>query len=211
MEIVLENSCVFAKAVGLSSGEIPHPTPPPPKGRGMEYNSTFPPNFERRRRFLLINLLWWEMVLPLLPVSPAAVNYLVAGAHTQQTRSQAGNMGRLHLTPPGLHRKGRYATAGRGVSGAVGVKDPERLVPLLTPAPWWARSHRHVPCGRSPLCVRIRLPISPAFRFGSLEAAGRGWVLEDAPYDRGKRQVSGIPARGKRCSPIGSFPGFVST
>lgn len=40
----------------------------------MEHDSTFPPNFERRHRFLLVNLLWWEMALPLLPALPAAVN-----------------------------------------------------------------------------------------------------------------------------------------
>lgn len=35
-------------------------------------------------------------------------------------------------------------------------------------------------------------PISPAFRFGSLETVGCGWVLEDAPYAQGKHQVSSI-------------------
>lgn len=58
---------MFAKAVVLLSEEDTPPFPRP-GAEGMEHDSTFPPNFERRHRFFLINLLWWEMVLALLPV-----------------------------------------------------------------------------------------------------------------------------------------------
>lgn len=61
---------MFAKAVGLLSEEDTPPFPLP-GSEGMEHNNTFPPNFERRHRFFPINLLWWELVLPLLPVLPA--------------------------------------------------------------------------------------------------------------------------------------------
>lgn len=50
------------------------------------------------------------------------------------------------------------------------------------------------------------IPISPAFRFGLLEAAGGGLVLEDAPYSWGKlapgqQHSPGVPPMGKGAHP----------
>lgn len=69
-------------------------------------------------------------------------------------------------------------------AGAANTKAPWRLATLPTITPRQAWTQKHVPCAAQGVLSVI--PISPAFRFGLLETAGGGLVLEDAPYSWGK-------------------------
>lgn len=110
-------------------------------------------------------------------------------ACTKRTCCRAGNVGRIQLASPGLHQQGQSTLQTPREStgleaGAANTKAPWWLAPLPTITPRQAWTQKHVPCAAQGVLSVI--PISPAFRFGLLETAGGGLVLEDAPYSWGK-------------------------
>lgn len=108
--------------------------------------------------------------------------------------------------PPSA-RAGTLQTPGESLgleAGAANTKASWWLAPLPTLTPRQAWTQKHVPYAAQGVLSVI--PISPAFRFGLLEAAGGGLVLEDAPYSWGKlapgqQHSPGVPPMGKGAHP----------
>lgn len=101
MEIVLENSCTFAKAEGLSSGETP-------RAEGTECDSAFPQSSEGRlppNKSCLLG----DTICPVPSVTGCCARRLNSdpSACTKRTCCRAGRVGRIQLASPGLHQQGQ--------------------------------------------------------------------------------------------------------